>query len=36
MSASKTNHFLFGGDAMWMVTRPDLTRPDGLLYKPGC
>jgi len=36
MNASKTNHFLFGSDAMWMVTRPDLKRPDGLLNKPGC
>jgi branched-chain amino acid transport system substrate-binding protein len=36
MAPSKTNHFMFGDDAMWMVTRPDIKRPDGLLNKPGC
>jgi branched-chain amino acid transport system substrate-binding protein len=36
MSPTKTNHFLFAGNAMWMVTRPDVRRPDGLLNKPGC
>jgi branched-chain amino acid transport system substrate-binding protein len=36
MNASKTNHFLLGSDAMWMVTRPDLKRADGMLPKPGC
>jgi len=36
MGATKTNHFLFGGDALWMVTRPDVKRADGLLNKPGC
>jgi branched-chain amino acid transport system substrate-binding protein len=36
MAPSKTNHFLYADDAMWMVTRPDVKRADGLLNKPGC
>jgi ABC-type branched-subunit amino acid transport system substrate-binding protein len=36
MKAGKDDHFLFGEDAMWMITRPDVKRSDLLMNRPGC